>query len=295
MSRITRSRVNAGDVLEAADLNARYTDFTQTNLDETNVSDHALDAAQIPSSSILVNSLQAGHGSAVITHGSPLTVSRTTTGPATPTVLGAATGVGLGAGWNITANQVLRVYANAQVRSVITALTSPHGNLDGSVDVQQRGSAATTPVCIGAHVWVVQLQWDITSSSKTNYVNVPNQGGFQSTWSTSGRYGEGLDNLAGTAVFPAFWAGSIMWLNGRTDGGVDTEERGTGWRNIALTWHYTPSSVTTVYGFRLVMHGIYHPRNDGTDNGLVLDVGTTPGISAEYQSNNILLLQMKKE
>jgi hypothetical protein len=189
---------------------------------------------------------------------------------------------------------VLRVYANAQVRGVITALTSPHGTLDGSVTVDTK-STGTTPVCIGAHVWLVQLQWDITSASRTNFVNVPNQGNFQSTWSTSGRYGEPLSNLAGTAAFPAFWSGGINWLNGRTNGLVDTEERGTGWRNIALTWHYTPSSVTTVYGFRLVMHGIYHPRNDGTNNGLVLDVGTTPGISAQYQSNNILLLQMKKE
>ena len=294
MSRITRGRINAGNPLEAADLNTRYADFTQTDLDDTNIADHAVDTAQLPSNAILLNSLQGFGPSAVITHASPLTVARTTSGPATPTALSVG-GHALGSGWTINSDEVLRVYANAQVRGVITASTSPHGNLDGSVTVTQRGSFSTTPVCIGAHVWVVQLQWDITSASRANYVNVPNQGDFQSTWSTSGRYGEPLSNLAGTAVFPAFWSGGINWQDGKTDGGTDTEERGTGWRNIALTWHFAPGSSTTVYGLRLVIHGIYHPRNDGTNNGLVLDVGSTSGISAQYQSGNTLALHMKKD
>ena len=93
MSRITRSRVNAGNALEAADVNSRYADFTQTNLDETNVSDHALDAAQLPSSALLINAHQSNYGSAVITHGSVLTLGRTTSGPATTAALGAATGI----------------------------------------------------------------------------------------------------------------------------------------------------------------------------------------------------------
>ena len=87
----------------------------------------------------------------------------------------------------------------------------------------------------------------------------------------------------------------LLQQAGKTNGLLDTEERGTGWRNIALTFHFAPSSTTTVYGLRLVMHGIYHPRNDGTNNGLVLDVGVTPGISAEYQSSNIVALHMKKD
>ena len=294
MSRITRSRINPGNPLEAADLNNRYADFTQTDLDDTNVADHAVDAAQVSSSALLINAHQANYGSAVITHGSALTLGRATSGPATPVALGAATGIALGSGWTINTDEVLRIYANSQVRGVITASTSPHGTLDGSVTVNTK-STGTTPVCIGAHVWLVQLQWDITSASRTNFVNVPNQGNFQSTWSTSGRYGEPLSNLAGTAAFPAFWSGGINWRAGRTDGLADTEERGTGWRNIALTFHFAPGSTTTVYGLRLVMHGIYHPRNDGTNNGLVLDVGSTPGISAEYQSSNILALHMKED
>jgi len=291
MSRIVRARVEAGDALEAADLNARYADFTQTNLDETNVADHSLDSAQLQSSLILLNSKQAGVGSAVITHGSPLTVGRTTSGPATPTAIGS----GVSLGWTINADEVLRVYANLQVRGVVTSSTVPHlGNLDGNVTVPQRPpTVPLTNVCIGAHVWVVQVQYDITSSGLTNFVNVPNQGGFQSTWSTSGRYGESITNLAGTAVFPAFWSGSVNWNNGKVDA-ADVETRGTGWRNIALTWHFAPTSPVTVYGVRLVMHGIYHPRNDGSNNGLVLDVGSTPDISAEHQAGNILSLHMKE-
>ncbi len=314
MSRITRDRIEPGDDLLSTDLNNRYNDFNQTDINADNAASPSFDHKQMPAGSVLIAAVQGDVGVDDISHPTtggdqPGSVSITTSAPATPVavgnILGQTTVATSGSGWVLSAGTLLRVYFNLQCKSELDSGTppDPHDwpNKMGAFWFDQTISG-TTNVNIGAHCWLVQLQWNLTSSAllATDFVAVPGQGDFQSTWSTTGKRGEPVSNLAGTAAVPLLWAGSIGWSEGRAAAST-RQVRANGWRNLSGSWVYSGAG-QTVYGFRLVVHGVYHPYNNGTygvagnDNGLVLETGFPSGCAAfRYSLGNILAMHMRAD
>ena len=314
MSRITRGRVEPGDELLSADLNNRYSDYSQTDLNANNAASPAFDHEQMPAGSVLIAAVQGSVGRADISHPAsgadvPGSVPITTSAPATPVAVGNSLGqttvATAASGWVLASGTLLRVYFNLQCKSELDSGTppDPHDwpNKMGAFWFDQVVSG-TTNVNIGAHCWLVQLQWNLTSSALLagDFVPVPGQGNFQSTWSTTGKRGEPVTNLAGTAAVPLLWAGSVGWTSGKVQAAA-REVRANGWRNLSGSWAYAGSG-QTVYGFRLVVHGVYHPYNNGTygaaagDNGLVLETGFPSGCAAlRYSLGNILAMHMRAD
>ena len=313
MSRITRDRVEPGDELLSTDLNNRYSDYSQTDLNIDNAAAPSFDHKQMPAAPVLIAAVQGSVGVNDITHptsggNQPRSVAVTTSAPATPSAVGNSLGhtpvATAGAGWTLATGTVLRVYFNLQCKSELSSVTPPdaHNYARLGIFFFPGYPSGNWGVNIGAHCWLVQLQWNLTSASLLagDFVAVPGQGDFQSTWSTTGKRGEPVSELAGTAAVPMLWAGSIGWIGG-TVAGTTRQVRGNGWRNLSGSWVYAGAG-QTVYGFRLVVHGVYHPYNNGThgvvggDNGLVLET-TFPAGSAtfRYSLGNILAMHMRAD
>ncbi len=278
MSRITRARIEAGESLTSADLNNRYSDYTQTNLNLDNAADGSIDYQQLPSSSVLKAVQQQALGTGDVQHTSVQTVLRTTSGPGTATIVAPALGFALNgsSGFTLATNDVIRVYITYQCRGMLNSHNPNVLTTMGTITFQERPTSggATTTCNLGAMAWLFQLQWDITSSGLTGWAQLPNQNNLQSQWSSTSKYGAAVSDLAGTAFVPAWWSGGMYWDNGRHNNS-DFHSRNTGWRAVTLTWVYkNTGSPVTVYGLRTVARGLYHPYNDGSNNGIVLDEGT---------------------
>lgn len=298
MSRITRDRIEPGDVLESSDLNDRYSDYTQTDLDQSNVTDAAFDAEHMPAESVLID-IEQGRIGVIgdIAHASAGTFPNATSGPATRHVTQTPTvAVGGSSGWTLSTGTVLRVYFNLQCKSELNGANPHQQSILGSVAIGHPTNATYDWFNIGAHCWLVQLQWNVTSSAlnSADFEDVPGAGDFQSVW-TASKYGERADNMEGVAAIPAMWAGTLGWYPGSGGEAIPTtrETRGNGWRNVSGGWVYNGTG-QTVYGFRVVVHGVYHPYNDGTNNGLVLETGFTANqIKFRYSLGNILAMHMR--
>jgi hypothetical protein len=302
MSRISRARVEAGDAVTAADLNARYSDFSQAGaVNAYNTRDAAFDLNHFPTTSglILKNSTDGDVGTGDIYHSAPNTVASTAVGPATPTLITGAVGnvVSTAAsGWTTVAGDIPRVYFNLQARPQYVGTpmyTAGPPAAMGRLSIDN-GLGGSNVMADGNHVWLVQLEWDITSNVLANFVPIPGQQQGTSLWSGTPRYGMGLDKLAGTAVVPAWHTACTEWVDGNLPNTATTFERELRWFGASGSWVYT-STGQTVYGFRLRAHGIYHPAQDASgNNGLVLDTvvaGATQILS--YDGGHIVAMHMK--
>lgn len=301
MSRITRARIVDGDSLTSSDLNARYSDYTQTDLNLDNASDGSIDSQQLPAEAILKAVHQQQVGTGDVQHSSVQAVTRSTSGSPTATILAPTSGFQLGgaSGFTLATGDILRVYLTYQCRSVLNGFDPNTTGPMGKLDFQQRpssGSAAT--FCnLGAQAWMFQLQWDITSSSLTAWATLPNQSNMTTTWSSTGKYGANVNSLDGTAFIPAWWSGGMFWQNGRHNQG-DFHHQNCGWRAVTLTWVYeNTGSPVTVHGLRTVASGLVHPYNDGSDNGVVFDYGTyaTANPSLEVGIGNVVVMHMRSD
>lgn len=298
MSRITRDRIEPGDTLQSSDLNTRYSDYTQTDLNANNVTDAAFGHDQVPTDAVLINMVQGTIGGGNIAHTSGTGVyNNATSGPATRNIIVNNVATVPSTGWTLSSGTTIRVYFNLQAKSELSGANPHTSSFMGSVLIEDPLTPATiASFNIGAHCWLVQLQWNITSSAllSADFVDVPGAGDFQSVW-TASKYGEQVDNMAGVAAMPAMWAGSVGWYPG-TGGKAQASKRdtrGNGWRNISGAWVYEGTG-QTVYGFRVVVHGVYHPYNDGTDNGLVLETAFTTGqVKFRHSVGNIMAMHMR--
>ena len=300
MSRITRERIEPGDALTSSDLNTRYSDYTQTDLNVDNAANPAFDQAHMPASAVLINATQGEIGvPGDIAHASPAQIA-VTVGAGAATLTAVQGTVSTGSGWTLATGTLLRVYFNLQCKSAVPPSPTPDPHDVAKMGALAFGHTLSTSfhyVSIGAHCWLVQLQWNITSSALNpgDFVAVPGQGDFQSTWGVTGKYGEPVSNLAGTAAIPMLWAGTLSWLNGDQAGPTTLSIRANGWRNLSGSWVYNGSG-QTVYGFRLVVHGVYHPYNNGADNGLVLEKAFAAGSNTfQYSLGNILAMHMRAD
>ncbi len=118
MSRLTQGAVKDGDTIDAASLNDRFNQFTQTDLNQFNTRDAAIDLPQFKggTSRFLAPQMHTGNiGANDWLHGTDVTVTGQTTGAAPHVVSdagGTPTPLALGAtGMLLEANvHVLRVY-----------------------------------------------------------------------------------------------------------------------------------------------------------------------------------------
>jgi len=302
MSRITRERLRAGDSLTAASINDRYSDYTQTAaIDENNVRDGFVDVVHTPSSNMLINTVHSVINANSIYHTSPTIISPTTSFAApTPVAIGQTA---LGSGWTITGDDVLRVYGSLQCKGHIAADPNTIGS-DAALDVKDFGSSNTTNLSMATHLWVVQLQWDITSAALGAWATIPGGNNFQALFNPAAaagraRYGAPVNELEGCAFVPAYWSGAEFWYpGGEANPTTNTLFFTTGWRNVPLTWSYMPGSNVTVYGLRMVVHGVYHPWNKaGNINGLGLDYTFGAGAATarlHHDSASISAIHMRK-
>lgn len=285
MSRITRARIDAGDSLTSTDLNNRYSDYTQTDLNLDNAADGSIDSQQLPAGAVLKGVQQNALGTGDVQHTSVQTIARKTGGTAGATPVAPAGGFALNStsGFTLATNDVLRVYITYQCKSMLNSFDPNVTGPLGTLTIQERpSSGAATKICnLGAMAWMFQLKWDITSSSLGAFVNLPNQGSMLTVWSSSGgstsKYGDAVTKLDGTAFIPAWWSGGMYWQNGKHNASIgdDFGKQNTGWRTVTLTWVYkNTGSPVTVYGLQTVAHGVFHPYNHGGDNGIVLDTST---------------------
>lgn len=270
MSRIDRERLEPGDTLTATDLNNRYNDYSQTGtIDADNTRDGAVDVPHIPSDATLINALHSSINGRDIYHGGFGIVAMTLTGAPTPVEAGR---VSFGAsGWTFSAVDILRVYGSLQCNAFIENDPNTAAPNDAMFTVPPTVGTTAVNISMGTHVWIVQLEWNITDPAlATGWVPVPGGNDFQSQFVT-GRYGSAVSTLQGCAMTQAYWSGAENWRpGGKADGGTNTIFKRSGWKNVPVTWSGFPGTAT-VYGLRLVVHGVYHPINSASVNGLVLD------------------------
>tara|TARA_R100001443_G_scaffold39936_1_gene53283 strand:+ start:357 stop:1250 length:894 start_codon:yes stop_codon:yes gene_type:complete len=295
MSRITNAPVKDGDSLDAASLNTRFADYTQTDLNQFNHRDAAHDLPQFLNTGFMLTHAQSQEiGLNDWKHSSSVTLNGMTTMPADASPVnngsGTVTEMSFGAlGINITENEVFRAYWNLSVKA------NPGTNWDsatsmGYFNIQAPLPTATRKLSTWGAVWVTYLEWDVTSNSRANYVAVPGQSDFKTV--ISGKYGAALADMQASAVVPA----DLRYADNPTGGLLPSNsvQSTQSWRGISGAWYYTrPSGNVTCYGLRVVIKGIMHPFSNGGNNYLVHDTAYSNGASLDYNGGNLAVLKQR--
>jgi hypothetical protein len=298
MSRIIRAPYAPGDPASPTRLNTEFSQFSQAGaIDGMNLRDAAIDLPQIAVNTILLNSATAnvGTGASGWQHATPNTAPSSVATPATktPLVNAAAAPTPLGPiAWALNAGELLRVYWDLSVRPVYVG--SPWVGADGQFDIfVAAGGGAVQAVNDGGHCWLISLQWDITNATLTNFVEVSGQTSYTSA--VGGRVGGKLSDSPASVPVPA-WKYTTINLDGGEWRAVDSaiQVNPTGWTSANGAWYYLPTGAITIYGLRLVIHGIYHAAQTATENYLVVDttVGGA-GIVLEYDGGNITAIHQR--
>ena len=295
MSRINRARIVDGDQTTAASLNDRFDDFTQANeIDQFNLRDSAVDLPQLKKSP----KFQAPFvqtdvlGKSDMLHAAPVSVGATGSTPySSPHVIqdGAAnpTIASYGAsGLTLTAGEVLRIYWSLSVRADLT--NSPWDDGFQFNAIAGTGGGGNTDVSTSAGCFVAWLQWDVTSNGLTNWTEVPGQSDFKTTLGSF--HGSSLQLCQATTVIPlwSYWLRNLN--NGDSSAGTSAETKAAGWRGISGAWHYPNTGSLTIFGLRVVLLGVMHPRriSAGAANTLVLDVGPAADVDLEYTGGRLV-------
>jgi hypothetical protein len=277
MSRLTNKPVLDGDPINAASLNTRFNGFVQTDLNEFNVRDAAIDLPQFTSTKFMApqsNSRQIGNY--VFDHATYNTVPGQVTGAA-PHIISDAAAVPshlpLGAGgWTVEPDEILRVYWDLSVRPRWLS-AHPWRGTDWDWTFPEKTSSGTTRIGNGSGCWAFWLQVDVTSTALVNWVNVAQQDSFN-TVILGARGGNLLANCAATSIVPAIIEVADTPRNGTFDGVVGAD---VGWTSVDGAWHFKPGSPTTIYGVRVVCTGplvAYHAANNWlirAENAVVAD------------------------
>ena len=276
MSRIIRPPIDDGEAIEATPLNTRYADFTQTDLNEFNTRDAAIDLPQFKRTGgrgfLCKTASSVQIGKLDFYHAAPVTLSGLASAPASalvigdgssPTVLGPL-GIGL---VSVDATNVLRIYWSLNVNPTFTGTPWTTTSTPSAKYTFAKNGGGTDVTSTNGTCWVFYLEWDITSASLANFVPVPGQGDFSGVVTGAIR-GELLQNTQATSVVPC-WTTSFNAEDRETKGSEVVQK--TGWRGISGTYYYpgTSGTVSTVFGVRLVCKGPMHPYQTGGRNYLV--------------------------
>ena len=267
MSRIIQDRINPGQAIDATDLNDRFTAYSQPGaLDVSNHGAASIDLPQVRQKDLItLDSKRTVLGTGVWDHSVVETIPSATASPATPAEVGGGTtrlDFGL-TGWTIGSGDILRVYWDTSAHPVVTGRPYASPNLGALAIDNGSGGSFDLNDCLAC--WVLHLEWDITDGTLTNWAPVPGQGDFQSG-SPAQEY---LNNLAAVTIVPAYLEYSAE--NNAVEGVTDARTTlAMQWGGVSGAYWYTPSGSVTVYGLRIVAHGIYHASFNATGNYLRL-------------------------
>jgi len=295
MSRIKQGAVVDGETIGAADLNTRFTDYTQTDLNAFNTRDAAVDLPQITGTDFLVPFLQADDiGKSDLFAAAPITVTGIAALPSSGYVVGdgsADTIASFGAGLAITSADVLRVYWHLNVNPIFTGTP---WTAAGGIDYYEfaLSGGGTQNVATNGTVWGLYLQWDITDATLTNWTEPDYQGDF--TTVAGAETGSLLADCMATSVTPC-WITHQSATTSRELTGSEVAVA-VNWRAVSGSYYYTPAAgTTTVYGLRLVIKGPLHPWNNGGANYLVHTLGIMSGtnVQLEYTSGTISTIKQR--
>ena len=267
MSRINRPRINAGDAIDATDLNDRFDDYTQPGaLDRFNHGVGAIDLPQLQGQNLItVDSASAAIGSGVWDHTSPQNIAASGSSPSTLTELG---GTGNGrlsfglTGWTIAPGDVLRVWWNFGAEPLVTG--RPYAAPAFGTLPIDNGSGGSTDLNDCLACWVAHLQWDITSPALTNWAAVNGQSDF-TTANTA------VTALAATSLVPAYleYSPEAHANEGQMSSAPTQKDlKWMGTQGSYFRAHEQATGSTTIYGLRIVVHGIYHAGFSGSLNEL---------------------------
>jgi len=297
MSRLTEPAIKDGDSLDAASLNDRFTQFSQSGaINAFNFRDGAIDLPHFNVGSIsrflATDMYVTTIGDNRWKHSGYTTRNGQTTGASPYEVLdggGSPNGtLSFGPlGVTLTAGDLLRVYWDLSIRPRWEGSQPWEGG--ALFFTFPKAGGGTVNVFSGYGCWAFWLQWDTTSNALTNFVNVPGQGDFN-TIVTGARGGNRLDNCNSTSVMQ-----NVIEYGDAADNGAiqDDVDIPIGWTSVDGAWHYQKTAGTvTVYGVRLVFSGPFGAYNDGADNYLVRNDSVAASARLDQQAGSIQAIAM---
>lgn len=296
MSRLTQPPVLDGDAINAASLNDRFTQFSQTDLNQFNTRDAAIDLPQFKSGVLrfLAPQMHIGAiGANDWKHATDVTVTGQATGTSPHVVSdagGTATPLSFGTlGMTLQPDvDVLRVYYDLSVRPRWEG-SRPWTSSDLIWVFPTGGS--TQNVFSGYGCWAFWLQWDITSNALANFVNVPGQGDFNGIV-TGSRGGNPLGTCQSTSVVQSVIETGGAPNNGQLSGGVLTIP--VGWTAVDGAWHYARTGTAlTVFGVRVVFSGPFGAYNVGATNYLIRADNVAADARLDYNGGGMTALKMR--
>lgn len=273
MPLITNTDFTPGTLVVATALNAKFTDVQTattggagTGLGPENFRDESIDALQFDMSTtgggdngiVLVATLMVDN--ALGTSGGTAYTSTINTNLPDPVDHGGVNPrLTWLAGQDLEDNDILRVRWSVFMESVV---------MNPALYVMDGIFNNDNPV------WLIWLQWDITSNALANWVEVPNQGDLRDSFVNA--EGSLCSECQATMVVPHGFL---------TYDGIATPHADLANLTMQRGWSYiNETGVTiTVYGIRMVIGGIYHPLNSvntGNANAFAKD-NANPGWSGE--------------
>ena len=293
MSRINRARIVDGDETTAASLNDRFDDFSQANaVDQFNLRDAAVDLPQLGTGFQAPFMQSDNLGKSDLLHDAPVSFAAQTSTPyTTPHVLHSGsisnpTFATYSGGLTVTTSDVMRIYWSLSVKAVVR--NEPYRQGMQFNTIAGTGGGGNFDVSTSAGCFVAWLQWDITSASLTNFEEVPGQGDFKTA--VGSFYGNSLQSCQATTVIPLWSVYMRNVNNGDSSSGTTEEATAAGWRGISGTWHHKPGTNRTIYGLRVVLLGVMHPRraSAGTVNTLVHDIAPGTNVDLNYTGGRLV-------
>ena len=297
VSRLTQPAVKDGDNLDAASLNDRFTQFSQSGaINAFNLRDGAIDLPHFKVGTttrfLATDMYETAIGDNRWKHSGYTTRVGQTTGAGPYAVLdsgGTANGtLSFGTlGITLTAGDLLRVYWDLSVRPRWEGSQAWEGG--ALYFTFPKSSGGTVNVFSGYGCWAFWLQWDITDNTLSNFVNVPGQGDFNSIVVGS-RGGNALSNCNSTSIMQ-----NVIEYGDAANNGIiaDDVDYPIGWTSVDGAWHYQrPSGSVTVYGVRLVFSGPFGAYNDGATNYLVRNDSVAASARLDQQAGSIQALAM---
>lgn len=267
MSRIIQDRINAGDSIDATDLNNRFTAYSQPGaLDVANHGAASIDLPQVRGNQLItIDSQRVVLGTGSYDHSSVESIPSYSTSPAgLVEVGGGSTRLNFGlTGWTVTSGDILRVYWDIGARPYVTGRPYGAPNLGTLAIDDGAGGQFDINDCLAC--WVLHLEMDTTDATLANFVPVPGQTDFQAGTPAFGN----LSDCAAMTVVPAYLEYSAQGNanEGATSARTLLDMR---WGGVSGAYWYTPSGSQTIYGLRIVAHGIYHAKRTVTQNRLEL-------------------------
>ena len=300
MSRLTQPPVRDGDALNAASLNNRFSQFTQSGtLDAFNTRDAAFDLPQFVEgvNRFLMPSMfsrQIGYN--IWKHGTYNTVTGQVTGAAphvvsdgTPTPTPLSFGP---LGVTLTPNvHALRVYWDLSIRP---RWVGQRPWLGGALNFSFPHGGGQPPVLhfSGYGCWAFWLQWDVTSNALANFVNVPGQATFNVPLAPTTRGAALLSDCEATSIMQNVIETAAQPTNGKTPRTPLTYPMK--WTSVDGAWHNVPTvTPVTVYGVRVVFSGPFGAHNAGGRNYLIRNDDVAADARLDYNGGGLSAVVMR--